>query len=271
MTGWGQGGPLARTAGHDINYIAIAGALHGLGAAEGPPVTGEPGRRLRRRWHVSRDRRPGCPARGGAHRARPGGRCCCRRRCGPPAHLEHAFLNVGRWTDRRGANIVDGGAPFYCVYETSDEKYVAVGAIEPRFLAEFLRISGAAVDPADQYVTDRWPAVCATIAQTMRTRTRQEWTTAFAGSDACVSPVLTLREATEDVHLVHRGAYVSAERGMQPGRAPRFSGHPDRSGFAAPPRPGEHTEQIAREFGLDLAQRTDAGPTGAQRAMTHGR
>ncbi|WP_432837496.1 CaiB/BaiF CoA transferase family protein [Dactylosporangium sp. CA-092794] len=227
MTGWGQTGPAAHTAGHDIAYLAPTGALHAIGPAGGAPqiplnVVGDLG--------------------GGATYLVMGVLAALleARRTGRgqvvdaaivdgAAHLlgiVHSLLADGRWRDERGANLLDGGAPFYAVYETADARHMAVGAIEPQFFAELVRVLGIDAGPADQLDEARWPALRERLAAAFATRTQAEWTAAFDGTDACVAPVLSLREAATHPHLAARRSLVEVEGVLQAMPAPRFSRHP---------------------------------------------
>ncbi|TKG65765.1 CaiB/BaiF CoA transferase family protein [Prauserella endophytica] len=254
MTGWGQDGPLAHTAGHDIGYIALTGALGAIGAAGGPPqvplnLLGDFG--------------------GGATYLVIGvlaalleadttgrGQVVDAAIVDGVSHLLaaiHSMLGSGRWADQRGANLLDGAAPFYTVYETADGGHVAVGAIEPKFYAELLRlldIDRAEAAPGDQYDRDRWPDLRSVLARAFSLRTRDAWAEHFAGTDACVTPVLSLKEAIEHPHLAHRRSLVESHGVLQPGTAPRLDGHATRAPRQAP-RPGQDTENVLRDSGLD--------------------
>lgn len=254
MTGWGQTGPLAMTAGHDINYIALAGALHGIGTAGGPPqipvnYVGDLG--------------------GGGTYLVIGLLAALRRAADTGigevvdmaivdgvSHLlssTHAMLAGGLWEDRRGVNILDGGAPFYAVYECSDGEYVAVGAGEGKFYAELLSRLGLPDDPADQLDRSRWPGLRARMAAVFATRTRDEWARAFGQTDCCVTPVLTLTEAASHPHLRERGSLTVRDGVLQAGVAPRFSeSRPDEPG--TPPLVGQHTREVLAELGVDVGQ-----------------
>lgn len=255
MTGWGQDGPLAHTAGHDIGYIALTGALGAIGAAGGPPqvplnLVGDFG--------------------GGSTylvigvlsalleaRMTERGQVVDAAIVDGTSHLLaalHSMLGSGRWTDRRGENLLDGGAPFYAVYETADGKHMAVGAIEPKFYAELLRlleVNPADAAPGDQHRREQWPQLRAVLTDAFARRTRDEWTAVFFGSDACVAPVLGLREAAAHPHLAHRGSLQEPDGVLQPGIAPRLSGHPQATVSTAP-APGEHTVEVLTSAGLDV-------------------
>ncbi len=236
MTGWGQTGPLSHTAGHDINYIALSGALHAIGPAGGRPVpplnlTGDYG--------------------GGAMFLALGVVCALleARTSGRGQVVDAAMtdgsatlmslftglLARGTWRLERGRNLLDGGAPWYDTYEAADGRYVAVGALEDPFwqaLLSGLGLDGAALpsraDPA------HWPALRQTLAAAFRTRTRDEWAALFALTDACVTPVLDLHEAADHPHNRARGTFTELDGVIQPAPAPRFSRTPARS-----PRPAQ--------------------------------
>jgi alpha-methylacyl-CoA racemase len=251
MTGWGQDGPLAQTAGHDISYIAITGALHAIGDAEGPPqipvnLLGDFGGGamylvagvLAALWEAGRTGQ---------------GQVVDAAIVDGVAHLlagTHGMLNTGTWTDERGVNLLDGGAPFYAVYETADSRYMAVGAIEAKFYAEFLHHLGVAETVHRQHDRTTWSATRAHIAEAFRTRTQAEWTKIFSGSDACVAPVLSLREAAEHPHLRDRRAVVVRDGLLQPAPAPRFSAHAGAIG-ARPAPHGQHTRATLADWGVD--------------------
>src|SRR6266516_4167448 len=225
MTGWGQSGPLRHAAGHDIAYIALAGALHPIGPAGGPPV---PPLNLVGDF-------------GGGGMLLAFGITC-------------ALLEAQRmWSQRRGSNPLDGGAPFYGVYETADGEHVAVGALEPRFYAELLAKLG--LDPGGdgglpgQMDRERWPELRERLAAVFRTRTRAEWSQLLEGSDACVAPVLSLSEAPDHPHNRARGTFVPVGETLQPAPAPRFS----RTQPPAPtlaPTPGQHTDEVLTDWGF---------------------
>lgn len=252
MTGWGQDGPLAQTAGHDISYIAITGALHAIGEAGGPPqipvnLLGDYGGGgmylvagvLAALREVDRTGR---------------GQVVDAAIVDGTAHLlagTHALVNTETWADERGVNLLDGGAPFYAVYETSDGRHMAAGALEPKFYAALLTGLGLIHEsPADQYDRSRWPLLRETIADAFRGRSQKEWTEAFADTDACVAPVVSMLEAADHPHLRARGAVMRDEGFIQPGTAPKFSAHP-RAMPARPPSYGQHTRQVLTEWGID--------------------
>ncbi|CAN5645183.1 CaiB/BaiF CoA-transferase family protein [soil metagenome] len=225
MTGWGQSGPLAQDVGHDINYLAVAGLLHHLGPAGGPPI---PPMNLVADF-------------GGGGMLLVVGVLAAlleRERSGRGQVIDAAMVDgaallgalaaglraAGQLSDERGTNLIDGGAPFYRTYETSDRKYVAVGALEPRFYAALLDGLGlhAAELPA-QHDRAGWPVLAERFAATFAGRTRAQWAAHFAGTEACVSPVLTMGEAPEHPHNAERGTFVEIAGVTRPAAAPRFS------------------------------------------------
>lgn len=225
LTGFGQDGPLSQRAGHDITYLAYAGLLHAIGRRGEPPVPP---------LNLVADQG------GGAMMLVAGVLAALfqRSRTGEGQSIDasmiegasmlaapiHAFMAAGLWSDRRGENLLDSGAPFYDTYETSDGRHVAMGCLEPRFFHEFARLL-----PLDQRFVDRqydkalWPEMRAAIAGRIRQRTRDEWAELFAATDACVAPVLSLGEASQHPHNRARRAFVKSGRLDRPAPAPRFS------------------------------------------------
>ncbi|MET9222908.1 MULTISPECIES: CaiB/BaiF CoA-transferase family protein [unclassified Streptomyces] len=249
MTGWGQSGPLADTAGHDIAYLAVTGALGMTGPADGPPVA--PANLLGDYAGGSLYLVTGVLAALHHARAHGEGQVVDAAIVDGVAHLTtmiHAILATGRWQDRRGANLLDGGTPFYGVYETSDGRYMAVGALEQRFYDEFVRLLELAPrDAALRTEPGRWHDLRAALAARFRTRTRDEWTRVFDGTDACVAPVLSLGEAPHHPHLAARGTFTEAAGTVQPAPAPRLSATPGT--LRRPPAPpGAHTAEVARDW-----------------------
>lgn len=224
MTGWGQDGPLSKSAGHDINFIAITGVLHAIGRAGGPP---QPPLNLLGDFGA------------GTMFLLLGMLAALnqRDRTGVGAVIDASIVdgtlslasfilglrNEGQWSDVRGTNLLDTGAPYYDVYETSDGKWMAVGAIESQFFAEMLGLLGIA-DAPPQDDREKWPVLRRLIAEKFRARTRDEWTNLFTGTDACVAPVLTFAEAARHPHIADRCALVESDGRLFPGFAPRISG-----------------------------------------------
>ncbi|MEV5013008.1 CaiB/BaiF CoA-transferase family protein [Streptomyces sp. NPDC053780] len=257
MTGWGQEGPLAERAGHDIGYIALTGTLGMIGDPGRPPAV--PANLLGDYAGGSLYLVVGVLAALHHARATGTGQVVDAAIVDGTAHLSsmiHGMLAAGAWQDRRGANLLDGGCPFYGTYETADGRYMAVGALEQRFYTEFMELLGiprlapARDDPA------RWPELRAAVADRFASRTRDEWTSVFAGSDACVAPVLTLREAPHHPHLAARSTFTDHDGLTQPAPAPRFSATPTavRTG---PVLPGADTDAVARDWDLPR----EGGPT----------
>jgi alpha-methylacyl-CoA racemase len=258
MTGWGQDGPLARRAGHDIDYIALSGALWSVGRAGERPV---PPLNL-----------VGDFGGGGlllafgllaavfeAQRSGQGQVVDAAMVDGAASlmTMTFAFHQLGWWREERGVNILDTGSHFYEVYETADGKFFAVGAIEPQFYAALLGVLGldAADLPAQQDRT-QWPAMKERFAAIFKTRTRDEWTEAFSGTDACGAPVLSPWEAHRHPHNAARGTFVEVGGVVQPGPAPRFSRTP--SAVCRPPSvAGQDTDEALEAWGVD-AERVKA-------------
>jgi len=254
MTGWGQTGPLAQSAGHDINYLALSGALHMIGRRGEKPVpplnlVGDMG--------------------GGGMYLAFGVMCALfeAQRSGQgqvvdAAMVEGAALQMaailtmramGHWRDERGANLTDSGAHFYEVYETSDGGYMAVGAIEPQFYA--LLVQGAGLDAerfARQMDASGWDDLKRELADIFKTKTRAEWERIFDGTDACVTPVLAAGELAAHPHNRARGVYLD-DGILQPAPGPRFSRTPGAI-RRPPPLPGQHTDEALADWGFDEGQ-----------------
>ncbi|MGW8762904.1 CaiB/BaiF CoA transferase family protein [Streptomyces sp. NPDC055815] len=255
MTGWGQDGPLAQAPGHDINYIAVAGALGALGRAdENPPVP----------LNLFGDMGGGgmllalgvTTALVHAQRTGRGQVVDAAMTDGTAVQLSliHGLLAVGRWKDERDANLFDGAAPFYRTYRTADARYMAVGSVEPQFYAVLLDVLGLTDEPlfAAQLDREAWPAMCARLDEVFATRTRDQWAAAFDGTESCVTPVYGLTESATHPHNVARGTYYTEAGLLQPAPAPRYQGTP-----AARPAPapviGSHTREVLTEIGLNAA------------------
>jgi len=252
ITGWGQEGPLATVAGHDIDYIALSGVLHAIGRAGSAPV---PPLNLVADF-------------GGGGMLLAFGMVCAlleASRSGRGQVVDAAMVDGcaalmamtmqlqsrGLWSEERGTNLLDTGAPFYEVYETADGEHMAVGAIEPQFYAELLSRCGLdAEELPSQHDRSAWAAMKERFAALFRSRTRAQWSELFEGSDACVAPVLSLAEARLHPHNVHRGTFVEAFAVAQPAPAPRFSRTP---GTLRTPvlRPGGDGVAALQAWGLD--------------------
>jgi alpha-methylacyl-CoA racemase len=247
ITGWGQDGPAAGTAGHDITYVAVTGALGAIAPPADPPM---PPLNLLGDFAGATYLVVGLLAALHESRSSGTGQVVDAAMVDSTAHLTtmfHGLLAAGGWSDRPGRNLLDGGAPFYGSYRTSDGGWMAVGALEPAFYDELVARLG--LDPAECDRTDPagWPALRRRIAAAFATRTRADWTEVFAGGDACVAPVLSLPEATAQPHLVARGTFVEHGGVLQPAPAPRFSRTPGELG-RLPPAAGQHTDEVLAEW-----------------------
>ncbi|GGT05683.1 CoA transferase [Streptomyces kurssanovii] len=249
MTGWGQQGPLAQRAGHDISYIALTGTLSMIGSSGEPPTV--PANLVGDYAGGSLYLVIGVLAALQHARADGGsGQVVDAAIVDGATHLAtmiHGMMAAGGWQDRRGANLLDGGCPFYGTYETADGQYMAVGALEQQFYDQFVELLGIKDDIPARKDFDRWGELRQAVADRFRSRTRAEWTAVFEGSDACVAPVLSLREAPGHPHLAARGTYVDQGGITQPAPAPRFSATPT-AVTRGPAQPGADTAEVAREW-----------------------
>jgi alpha-methylacyl-CoA racemase len=254
MTGWGQDGPYSLAAGHDINYIALAGALAHFGRAGQPPtppmnMVGDFG--------------------GGGMFLAFGVVCALLEvgRSGEGQVVDTAMVDGTAtlmtmfWTmtqsglhdgSRRGVNMLDTGAHFYDVYECADGEYVSIGSIEPQFYSELMRLTGLSDDPefAAQMDRSRWPALKVRLTEIFGSKTREEWCTIMEHSDVCFAPVLRMDEAARHPHNVERGTFVEIDGVMQPAPAPRFS-RTEATIDRPPAHDGQHTVEVLRDWGLD--------------------
>ncbi len=256
MTGWGQDGPMAEAAGHDINYIALAGALEPIGRAGEKPLPplnligdfGGGGMLLAYGVLAALVERISSNRGQIVDAAMVDGAAIL-------STMFYAFRNMNMWNATRGTNLLDTGAHFYEVYETSDQKFVALGAIEPQFYAEFLQRTGLDKDQrfASQMDRTKWPAMKLALEEIFKTKTRDEWTTLLEGTDSCFAPVLTPLEAPEHPHNVHRKTFTTVAGALQPSPAPRFSRTPGE--IQRPPAvPGAHTDEALRDWGFSDAE-----------------
>jgi len=255
MTGWGQDGPIAKAAGHDINYIALTGALHAVGQKNGPPVLplnlfGDfGGGALYLAFGIA------C----GIIEARQSGlgQVVDAAMTDGSASLMTMFYGMlagGTWNDTRGSNAVDGGSHFYSVYETSDGLYVSIGSIEAKFYAELLRLTGLAdADLPAQFDRERWEELRSHLASVFKTKTRAEWTEIMEGTDVCFAPVLSLSEAPEHPHNKARNTFVEVEGVVQPAPAPRFS-RTVQAIQRPPAHRGEHTDEALQDWGFSASE-----------------
>ncbi len=252
MTGWGQEGPLAQAAGHDINYIALAGALDPIGRRGEPPLAplnlvGDFG--------------------GGGLMLAYGIVCALVERAssgkgqvvdaamvdGAAALMTifHGAQQSGWWQEERGTNLLDSGAPFYEVYETADAKYISLGSLEPQFYAELLEKTGlVAENLPPQMDRAHWPSLRERLKKLFKEKTRDEWCEIMEGSDVCFAPVLSLTECREHPHIKARQTFVEVEGAPQPAPAPRF-GRSQTKIQRPPPRPGQHTDAALADWGFD--------------------
>jgi alpha-methylacyl-CoA racemase len=265
MTGWGQDGPLAARAGHDIDYISLTGALHAIGRPGAPPpvplnLLGDFG--------------------GGGLLLAFGIACALVEAAGSGrgqvvdaamtdgasllASMIYGFKAGGGWSNERNANTLDGAAHYYDTYTCADGKYVAVGAIEPQFYAALLERLGLSDDPdfARQNDARAWPALKLRLSAIFASKPRDEWTRIFEGSDACVAPILDWDEAPAHAHNRARGTFVEIEGVTQPAPAPRFS-RTQPSISRPPARAGEHTDEILADWGLAPSEVASLRASGA--------
>jgi alpha-methylacyl-CoA racemase len=263
MTGWGQDGPLAHSAGHDINYLAITGALHAIGTKDKPVPP----------LNIAADFGGGgmmllvgilaaiyeAQASGMGQVVDAGMSDCV------PLLLGSVYTRManGAWDDEREANMLDGGAYFYGTYECADGKWISLGSIEPQFHALLLEKLDLAGDPLfqRQLEKDSWPAAKAKLEEVFKTKTRDEWDAIMAGTDVCYGPVLSLKEAPDYPHNKARGAFIEINGHMQGAPAPRFSRTPQ-DFPSPPPNPGQHNEEALADWGFgadEIAALKEAG------------
>jgi alpha-methylacyl-CoA racemase len=255
MTGWGQDGPIAHIAGHDINYIALSGALATIGSAGGPPVpplnlVGDfGGGALYLAMGVL----------AGIIRARASGEgqvidCSMVEGAASLMTSMYGALASGAWVEERGHNRTDGGAHFYHVYETKDGEFISVGSIEPQFYRLLLTHTGLeGVDLPPQSDRTQWPAMQQRFTALFKQKTRAEWVAIMQQTDICFAPVLKMSEAIRHEHNRHRDSFVEIDGIAQPGPAPKFLGTPTRV-QGPPARAGEHTDDILADWGFSAAE-----------------
>lgn len=265
MTGWGQEGPLSGTAGHDINYIALSGALYPIGRSDQPPVPplnlvgdfGGGGMLLALGMVAALFEAEKSGIGQVVDAAMIDGSALL-------TSMIHGLRAAGVWTDARGANLLDSAAPFYEVYEASDGGFLAVGAIEPEFYAEFVDLLGLEGEIPPQLDPSHWPDMKDRIAAQFKTRPRREWEEIFAGSDACVAPVLDMSEAPDHEHHRARDTFVAVKGVTQPAPGPRFGRTPGSISGPAP-TPGLHTDEVLEMLGFDHSRRAELRSGGAIR------
>jgi alpha-methylacyl-CoA racemase len=251
ITGWGQDGPLAQAAGHDLNYIALAGALHEIGPADGKPVV--PLNLIGDFGGGALYLAMGLLAAILEARASGQGQVVDTAMVDGVASLmtmQYALLQMGAWQGARGTNLLDGGSPFYDVYETADGRHVSVAPVERRFYQELLDklgLAGEALpDPNDRH---GWSTLRTRLAAVFKERSRDDWCRLLEGSDACFAPVLHPNEAVKHPHSVARGVYTQVDGVTQPRPAPRFSRTPS-SLRTSPPTPGGNTRDVLVDWGF---------------------
>lgn len=253
MTGWGQDGPLAQAAGHDLNYIAITGALHAMGHAELPPAPP---------LHLVGDMGGGAMMLafgvlcGLLEAGRTGrGQVVDAAICDGASLLASAYhgkLQSGDWVNQRQSNVLDGGAHFYGCYACADGKFISIGAIEPQFYRLLLERCG--IDDPDfqqQWARAQWPLLRAKLTGIIAGKTRDQWCALLEGTDACFAPVLDFEEAPRHPHHQARGSFIETGGTIHPAPAPRLSRTPGQA--RAVPAPGEHTQELLTELGLAQA------------------
>jgi len=252
MTGWGQDGALAHTAGHDLNYIALSGALHAIGPGGGPPVVP---------LNLIGDLGGGAlylamGVLAGLTDARTSGQgqvidAAIVDGVTSMMSMFYALRQMKAWTPQRGSNLLDGGAPFYALYETMDGGHVSVAAVEGKFYRELLeRLGLATADLPKQNDRKSWPAMRERFAAIFRTRSRDDWTKVFEGSDACFAPVLDIDEAMTDAMAGERAMFGTLDDVVQPAPAPRFSRTPGALKASAP-NPADDPTAVLADWGFD--------------------
>jgi alpha-methylacyl-CoA racemase len=266
MTGWGQEGPMAHAAGHDINYIALCGSLEPLGRKGEKPTAplnlvgdfGGGGMLLA--FGVA------CAL---VERAASGkGQVVDAAMVDGAASLMtmiHGMRQLGFWRDERGTNLLDTGAHFYDTFETADGKYVSIGSIEPQFYAELLEKTGlSGEDLPKQMDREQWPAMKTRMEAIFKSKTREQWCEIMEGSDVCFAPVLSMEEAPRHPHIAARNTFVTVAGKLQPAPSPRFS-RTEAEIQRPPPQPGQHTDESLTDWGLDAEEVRKLRDAGAVR------
>jgi alpha-methylacyl-CoA racemase len=251
MTGWGQTGPWSSAAGHDMNYIAITGALFGLGQVRDKPQF--PSNLLGDFGGGSTYLVIGVLAALLEARTSGQGQVVDAAIVDGTASLNAmgaAFLASGTFKEERVANLLDGGAPYYDIYETADGRHMSVGALEPQFYEVFLELLGIREVAPDRYDVDRAAELRDVIAARFKERTQAEWAALFDGTDACVAPILPMSEAVDHPHIKERGTFVEHEGLVQPAPAPRFSRTEASLGLPPAHKTGAHTQEALAAWGI---------------------
>jgi alpha-methylacyl-CoA racemase len=265
MTGWGQAGPLAQAAGHDINYISVAGALFGMGQTPDRPQF--PANLVGDFGGGSTYLVIGLLAALLEARLSGQGQVVDAAIVDGTAHLNamtSAFLATGGYQERRGANLLDGGVPYYDVYETSDGRHVSVGALEPQFYTTLISMLGLESSAPGQAEVDRYDELRALLTDTFRQRTQAEWVELFEGTDACVAGVIPVSEAAGHPHLEARRTFVEHEGLVQPQPAPRFSRTEASLGLPPSPVAGTHTREALTAWGVQDVDKLIEGGVAVQ-------
>jgi alpha-methylacyl-CoA racemase len=255
MTGWGQTGPLAHAAGHDINYIALAGTLDGIGRAGEKPLPplnlvgdfGGGGMLLAFGIVTALFERSSSGRGQVVDAAMVDGAALLMT-------MMHGFRHTGFWRDERGTNLLDTGSHFYDTYETADGKYISIGSIEPQFYQELLRLTGLeGEDLPRQMDRNAWDPLAKRLTEIFKSKTRDQWCEIMEGTDVCFAPVLSMGEAYQHPHNLARGTFVEVAGKLQPGPAPRFSRTP--AEISRPPsHAGQHTDEALAEWGFSAEE-----------------
>jgi alpha-methylacyl-CoA racemase len=258
MTGWGQTGPLAHAAGHDINYIALAGTLDGIGRAGEKPLPplnlvgdfGGGGMLLAFGIVTALFERSSSGRGQVVDAAMVDGAALLMT-------MMHGFRHTGFWKDERGTNLLDTGSHFYDTYETADGKYISIGSIEPQFYQELLRLTGLEGEELPrQMERSAWGPLAERLTEIFKSKTRDEWCEIMEGTDVCFAPVLNMGEAYQHTHNLARGTFVEVAGKLQPGPAPRFSRTP--AEISRPPsHAGQHTDEVLAEWGFSAEDIAD--------------
>jgi len=264
ITGWGQEGPLAHAAGHDLNYIALTGALSAIGSKGGPPV---PPLNLLGDFGGGALYLAFGMVAGLLESSKSGrGQVVDAAMVDGTTSLMtmiYGFKEAGAWSDERGSNLLDSGSHFYGVYETQDGQFVSIASIEPRFYAQLIEKAGLdATEFATQMERSRWPVYQEKLRVVFKAKTRDEWCRLLEGSDVCFAPVLSMSEAPTHPHHRARGTFVEVEGVVQPAPAPRFSRTPGKI-QRPPPSPGEHGNQVLADWGFSSDEIDSLSKAGA--------
>lgn len=254
ITGWGQDGPLSQAAGHDLNYISLVGALHSIGRKGGPPVI--PLNLVGDFGGGSLYLAMGVLAALLEARSSGKGQVVDATIIDGVANLMTMFLSwkqMNAWTNERGSNLIDSGAPFYDVYETKDGRFISIAAVEKRFYKDLLELTGLKKEKLpDQYDRKGWNDLRKKFAETFRTKTREEWCTILEGSDACFAPVLDIDESTKHPHVIDRKIFIEIDGVINPAPAPRF-GRTKCTFRRLPPVPGQDSIEAMQDWGFSEA------------------